>query len=191
MKSVETMPIHHTKESLSRAEIIAIKNYCRNDVNATSEVFDLINGESENNLYKGKDLTTLRKDIEKEFGLKCENFSDLKIGDELMKMTYAKAIKKDVKDLPRSGTFRKSVVLKDCIPDYITFNSKYLTDLLSKIKATSLSSDDKMEYTLSYNGTRYTLALGGLHSANSNEIYKESEDYEIITCDVALTHRRN
>ena len=50
--------------------------------------------------------------ISEEFGIDCLNYSDIKIGDELLKRSYAKEINKEVKDLPKKGFFRKEIKLK-------------------------------------------------------------------------------
>lgn len=191
MKSVETMPIHHSSTNLSESEIELIKNYCKTDIISTSIVFDLIKGDTNHPVHKGKNLLDLRESIKKEFGLECTNFSDIKIGDELMKLSYAKAIKKTVSDLPKKGTFRKYVKLADCLPSFISFKSQTLQSLLEKLKKTTLKSGDEWEETFKFGNTKYIQGLGGLHSVNENETYKNSDTISIVTADVALTYRRN
>lgn len=184
MESVETMPIDHNTSVLTVAEVQAIKSYCKNDVKSTAVVYNLIKGDTDHALHKGKNLLILREDIQKEFGINCKNFSDLKLGDELMKVSYAKRIKKEVKDLPKKGTFRTSIKLEECLASYIKFKGKNFNELLEKIKGTTLKSEDALKYVVKYGNTEYNLMLGGLHSCNSNEVYIANDQYDIITCDV-------
>jgi len=188
--SVEEMPIHHSSKDLTIVEIDEIQQYRRNDVLATYELLKIAKGDTSHNIYKGNNQFELRADIESEFGLKCMNFSDIKIGDELIKLAYADAIKKKVVDLPRRGTFRKSISLSKCLPEYISFKTSKLQNLLKSIKSTSISQTDKWEESFTINNTKYIQALGGLHSVNKDQIFKADKHVKIITADVASMYPR-
>ncbi len=65
-----------------------VSDYCQNDVMATYEFYKVTIGDTEHPLYKGNDQIQLRLDIEKEFDIPCINYSDSKIGDEIIKKYY-------------------------------------------------------------------------------------------------------
>ncbi len=185
MHELETMPIHHTQKDFTDEEIQKIIDYCKVDLRATWTVFQLVLGNTEHELYKENNQIQLRFDIKEEFGLDCLSYSDIKIGDELMKKSYAEEKGIKVSDLPRSGTFRKEIKLKECIPDYIEFKTPQLQNLLSEIKSKKIHPDADFGYEFIFKNTKYSLLKGGMHSVNTNEKYISNEKYIIYTSDVA------
>lgn len=183
--SVEEMPINHSKENLSIEEINKIREYRKNDILATFELFKISIGDTNINIYNGKNIIELRLDIKEEFDIDCINMSDIKLGEELIKKTYAEAIGKEVKDLPRKGFFRKSIYLKDCIPSYVEFKTDYFNSLLNSIKKKVISQREIFEIPINFYNRKYTLARGGLHADQKNEIWEASEDYIIEDWDVS------
>lgn len=185
MPSVETMPIHHSVEHLTVEQILEVISYCKNDILCTDSVYELILGNTNHPIHKGKNLIELRESIREEYGLDCLNYSDIKIGDELMKHTYAKSIRKKVSDLPKKGTFRKYIKMSDCIPEYISFETDVLKRILKELQRTTLTFDSEWEKTFKIGSTKYIQGLGGLHSINENEVYIADDNHMIITCDVS------
>ena len=189
--SVEEMPIHHGVEELSIEEVQEVISYRRNDVLATYELFKLVLGETNHPIYKGNNQLSLRFDIKEEFGIDCINYSDIKIGDELLKHSYAKEINKDVKELPKKGFFRKEIKLKHSIPKYVKFKTKELNDILKNTKNVVIKQTDKHEKEFVFKGTTYTIGLGGAHSDNTSEIWESCDKYQIVDIDVGLTQWLN
>jgi hypothetical protein len=85
LENIEEMPIHHTKENMTQEDIMITIDYCKNDVMATYEFYKVTTGNTEHPLYKGNNQVELREDIYEEFGIPCLNYSDSKIGDEMIK----------------------------------------------------------------------------------------------------------
>lgn len=184
-QNVEEMPIPHNVDNLTDGEIELITKYCDNDILVTYELLKLSIGETNHPIYKGNNQLELRDDIREEFGLNCISLSDIRIGDELLKLSYAKEKGIEVTKLPRKGFFRKRIDLKKCIPSYVSFKTPQLQKLLEEIKKTSISQIDKWERKFKFYSTSYIQALGGLHSVNENQQFKEDDNYCIITADVA------
>jgi hypothetical protein len=183
--NVESMSIDHSTEYMSLEDIENVKSYCRNDILSTYEVFKLVLGDTDDELYKGKNQLQLRFDIKNEFNINCLNLSDIDLGDNLLKSEYSKVSKTPINQLPKKGTFRKYVFLKNCIPDYIKFNTLYLQNLLKDLKKSKINQNDSFEKKVKINGRIYTLAKGGLHADHSNEIFKADDDYIIEDDDVS------
>lgn len=183
-KNVEEMPIHHSTEDLTEEQIKEIKSYRKNDVLSTLELYYLTRGLTEHPIYKGNDQIQLRLDISEEFEIDCLNYSDIKIGDELLKRSYAKEINKEVKDLPKKGFFRKEIKLKHCIPKFVEFQTPELKKLLEETKSKVIKQTDKHESEFRFRETTYTIGLGGGHSDNTSEIWEESSDYQLVDLDV-------
>ena len=185
LENIEEMPIHHDKEDMSFEETSLTKSYCKNDVHATYEFYKITIGETDHPLYKGNNQLELRKDIEEEFGIPCLNYSDSKIGDEMIKKFYCQQKGIDYKELPKKGFFRKSIDVKNCIAKYVTFQTPELQAFLKKIKKLQLGLQDDFKEELHFYGNVYSFMKGGLHSENKPKIFEADDEYEIIDWDVS------
>lgn len=185
LENIEEMPIHHTKTNMTEEEIEITRNYCRNDVYATYEFYKVTIGDCEHPLYKGNDQIGLRLDIQEEFGIPCLNYSDSKIGDEMIKKFYCQEKKISYTDLPKKGFFRKEVAVKKCIADYVSFKTKELQQFLIRIKKMKLGTKDDFKESISFYNNVYSFMKGGLHTENKPEIFEADEEHLIIDWDVS------
>ena len=186
LENIEEMPIHHTKTNMTEEEIEITRNYCRNDVYATYEFYKVTIGDCEHPLYKGNDQIGLRLDIQEEFGIPCLNYSDSKIGDEMIKKFYCQEKKISYTDLPKKGFFRKEVAVKKCIADYVSFKTKELQQFLIRIKKMKLGTKDDFKESISFYNNIYSFMKGGLHTENKPEIFEADEEHLIIDLDVSI-----
>lgn len=185
LENIEEMPIHHNKKGMTYEDIKLTRMYCKNDVMSTYEFYKVTIGDTNHPLYKGNNQIELRLDIEKEFGISCMNFSDSKIGDEIIKKYYCEEKNMDVKDLSKKGFFRKTIHVKDCIAKYVTFKTVQLDQFLKKLSALQLKMDDDLNEHINFYDVVYSFMKGGLHSENKPEIFEADEDYFIIDWDVS------
>jgi len=187
LENIEEMPIHHTKTDMTDEEIYLSKSYCKNDVLATYEFYKVTIGNCEHPLYKGNNQIELRLDIQEEFGIPCLNYSDSKIGDEMIKKFYCTEKNITLSDLPKKGTFRKEISVRSCIADYVVFETPELKAFHKRIKGMSLGLQDDFKETINFYNNAYTFAKGGLHTENSPKIFEADENHLIIDWDVSLT----
>lgn len=185
LENIEEMPIHHSQTDLTKDDTNIIREYCANDVHATYQFYLMTIGQTDHPLYKGDNRIELRQDIEAEFGIPCLNYSDSKIGDEMIKKYYCEEKGIKYEDLPRQGFFRKEIKVKNCIADYVEFKDPQLKAFLKKIKAMTLGLKDDFKESIEYYGNTYTFAKGGLHTENKPEIFEAKDEYEIIDWDVS------
>jgi hypothetical protein len=113
------------------------------------------------------------------------NYSDSKIGDEIIKKYYCQEKNIEYKELPKKGFFRKSIELKNCVARYITFETPQLKQLLNKVKSTVLGLQDDFKEELHFYGNVYSFMKGGLHTENKPKVFEADEEYEIIDWDVS------
>lgn len=191
LENIEEMPIHHTKVDMTKEEIEITRNYCKNDVYATYEFYKVLRGNTTHPLYEGQDQIQLRLDIQEEFDIPCLNYSDSKIGDEMIKKYYCKEKKMQYANLPKKGFFRKEIKVKNCIATYVTFKTTQLQKFLKKMKETTLGLQDDFKEHIDFYGNIYSFMKGGLHTENKPEIFEANEEYEIIDWDVSLIIWRN
>ena len=185
LENIEEMPIHHTKTNMTDDEIELTIDYCRNDIYATYEFYLVTTGVTEHPLYKGNNQIELRQDIEEEFGIPCLNYSDSKIGDEMIKKYYCSEKGIQYNDLPKKGYFRKEVKARNCIADYVTFQTPELQEFLKHVKKQIFTMTDDFKESLVFYDNTYTFAKGGLHTENKPKIFEADEDVEIIDWDVS------
>ena len=184
MENIEEMPIFHGKIDLTEEEIELTRLYCRNDILATCEFYLVTIGETEHPLYKGNNQIQLRLDIETEFGIPCMNYSNAKIGDEIIKKYYCEEKGIEYRNLPKKGFFRKEIKLKHCIPDTISFQTKQLQDFLKRIKKITLQRDEDFVESIEFYGQTYTFAKGGIHNVIKGKVYEATDDNLLKDVDV-------
>jgi hypothetical protein len=185
LENIEEMPIHHTKTNMTDDEIELTIDYCRNDIYATYEFYKITTGDTNHPLYKGNNQIDLRQDIYNEFDIPCLNYSDSKIGDEMIKKYYCQEKGIQYSELPKKGYFRKEVKAKNCIADYVTFQTPELQEFLKHIKKQIFTLTDDFKESLEFYNNIYTFAKGGLHTENKPKIFEADEDVEIIDWDVS------
>ena len=184
-ENIEEMPVHHTKRDMTPTERHITRTYCKNDVMATYQFYRITTGDTDHPLYKQNNQIELRQDIFDEFGIPCLNYSDSKIGDEMIKKYYIQEKGIEYKELPRKGFFRKTISVKNCIAPYVKFETKQLKEFLAKIKKMDMSMTDEFQEDIVFYDNVYTFAKGGLHSVNKPKIFEADEDHEIIDWDVS------
>ena len=185
LENIEEMPIHHTKTNMTKEDVNLTIDYCYNDVDATYEFYKITIGKTDHPLYKGNNQIELRQDIEAEFGIPCLNYSDSKIGDEMIKKYYCSEKGIDYRELPKKGYFRKSINVKNCIAKYVTFETDQLKDFLKKITKMQLGLQDDFKEHIDFYGNVYSFMKGGLHTENKPHVFEADEECEIIDWDVS------
>ena len=184
-ENIEEMPIHHEKIDMSKEDVQITINYCKNDVAATYEFYKITTGDTEHPLYKGNNQVELRQDIYEEFGIHCLNYSDSKIGDEMVKKYYCEQKSIQYSDLPKKGMFRTEVKVRNCIADYVTFQTPELQQFLKDISKERLTIKDQFNISLEFYGNTYTFAKGGLHTENKPKVFEANDDTLIVDWDVS------
>lgn len=178
------MPIDH-REDVTADQIDEILQYCKNDVMSTNKFYQITLGNTTHPLYKGINKIALRSDIEKQFGLKCLNFNDVKIGDEINKMLYMKATGLTKEDLKNRKTTIKPFTYGDCVPSYVTFKTPQMKSFLENIKGTYVSIEkEKQEFPLHFRGTLYMIAKGGIHSSDKKRILRAGPNQILRDADI-------
>ena len=185
LENIEEMPIHHTKVGMTKEELQLTRDYCKNDVMATYEFYKITIGKTDHPLYKGNNQIELRQDIETEFGIPCMNYSDSKIGDEMIKKFYCQEKRISYNSLPKKGFFRKEILVKNCIAPYVTFKTKQLKDFHRQIRDRKMTQKDEFLETIKFYDQTYTFARGGLHTVNKPKVFEADDDYLIIDWDVS------
>jgi hypothetical protein len=184
LENIEEMPIDHNKIGMTHDDIVTTTGYCLNDVWATYQFYLITIGQTDHPLYKGDNRIELRQDIYEEFGIPCLNYSDSKIGDEMIKKYYCEEKKIDYKELPKKGTFG-NVYVKNCIADYVEFQTPELQQFLKNIRKLKLGIQDDFKEEIHFYDNVYSFMKGGLHTENKPEVFEADDEYKIIDWDVS------
>lgn len=186
-ENIEEMPIHHSEE-VREDQIDSILKYNLNDVMATYEFYKITIGQTEHPLYKNIDKIQLRKNIIKEFDIKCINYNDVKIGDEINKIKYSFYSGIDKKKLKKPEVKVPEFKFKDCFPSYMEFKTTEFNNFVNcfanitvKLKS---GKKDKQEFRFTFNGTTYVIARGGIHSEDKPRFVKPSENEILRDADI-------
>lgn len=188
LDKIEDMPFSHDYWVRNIEEIEQILNYNKHDVFATNCLLDIALGKTDNELYKGQDKIQLRQNVQKEFKISCLNYNDVKIGEEINKIEYLKRNPHlQAKDLKNLITPTIPFTFGEACPNYISFKTKEFQNLYNSIKNIYVDlisrKDDKQQFPFIYNGTKYTIARGGIHSCesgrkvipNANQILRDAD----------------
>lgn len=181
--SVEETPIPWAQEEFTPSEVEKVRHYCRADIENTFRFWKYTIGEVEHPEYKGRNEIQYRMDIIKEKGLpiKALSWSNVKVGDEINKMTYMKLTgisdPRTLKEMKLRYPKKTGFTYAECIPSYVSFKTKPFQDFFERTKKEKVNlKDKKKKYHFTYNGTTYVIAKGGIHSTESNRIVEVADD---------------
>lgn len=160
---------------LPQSDYDKVLAYNANDVNSTEEL-----------LNRCKKDIELRLAIEDEFGISALNKDGVNLGMEIIKKKYLDATGlfwNQIKDL-RSPC--DNLCLNEIIFPYIKFETPELQSLLKELKGLCIDpNDNTFERNFILGGIPHTLALGGLHSVSSSEIFEPDDNFILRDDDVA------
>lgn len=188
--NVEEMPYPHTQEVFTPAEIQEIKDYCRNDVEATYEFWKYTIGEVEHEEYRGKNKVQDRLDLieEMKFPMKALSWSDVKLGDEINKKVYCDLTgisARQLYDLKKNRKPTRSFTYGDCIPEYVKFRTQAFQNFYERMKKVKVNLMQKEEYPFVIPGGLYlTIAKGGIHSNEKNRIVEPRWNEILLDADI-------
>lgn len=179
--NVMDMPIDHKRTDIRFDEIESILEYNLNDVLATYQFY-----------LKSIDKINLRKSIKDKYNLPCTNYSDSKIGEQLVLSLYCKATGLKYWDVKKLRSDRTQIDLGKCIFPYIKFETKEFNKLLNYLNNKIITeTKNAFEYSVIYKEFKYDYGTGGIHGCIKPGVYESDKDYIILDADVnsgVLTH---
>lgn len=160
---------------LPENQIDSMIEYNINDVNSTEEL-----------LNRCKKDVDLRLAIEDEYGVRVLSKDGVNIGMKILTQKYLEKTGQtwyDIKDL-RSPM--DVIPLNKVILPFIKYDSSILQKVLDDMKGQIVSPGRKgYENKFIFEGLRYSVGVGGIHSVNDPEIVIPKEDEMLIDIDVA------
>jgi hypothetical protein len=145
-------------------------------------------------LIKMEDEVRLRSYVKKEYGLNCMSFDAPKIASEILLQHYCKesweegyddSIYQTLNNKIREIRSQRFNVGKSLELPTITFHLKQFEKLYKQMCKADRSFSEEINIIHNNTAIKLSYGIGGLHSVNNNEIYKEDNEYIIVTSDVA------
>jgi len=175
---VQDLPYEHDT-ILTVDKMDEVIEYCVNDVDATYE-FAKTDG--------CQKLIKLRTTQDKEYPyLNLKNKADSSVGESLMLHYMSEALNVKKSDLKKKQTVWSKVALKDCILDYISFQTEGFAEVLEKMKKTVVydGEGDAFNHTVLHGGIEYEFGEGGLHASWCDKVFEEDDNHLILDYDFA------
>ena len=175
-KNIKDMPIHHSTEIKTKAEIDQVIDYCINDVLSTKAI-----------MYLSKSQIELRKNLTEEYDIDLFSASEPRISKELFLHFLSKQTGIKKYELRQMRTHRPKIVVKDIILPYIKFSTATFQNLLDKFNDVVIYPGETkggFKYSVQYKGVKTDFGLGGVHGARSSKVYKSDADSVIMSSDV-------
>ncbi len=176
--NVQDMPYKHYESIETKEQVQEILDYNLNDVDSTFNFY-----------LKTLPKIELRKGLYTKYNLKCMNYSDSKIGEELMLLLYCNATGEKYNEVKKMRTNRNIFRFSECIPDYIDFKSDEANEMLSYLKGIvvdEIKGSFKHSFSLRQQSDfHYDLGTGGIHGCIKAGVYEESDTHMIVDVDVA------
>lgn len=160
---------------LPEKEIDSMIEYNINDVNSTEEL-----------LNRCKKDVDLRIAIEDEYKVRVLSKDGVNIGMKILTQKYLEKTGQTWQDIKDLRSPMSVIPLKDVILPFIKYDSPILQKVLSDMKQQIVSPGRKgYENKFLFEGLRYSVGVGGIHSVNDPEIIIPKEDEMLIDIDVA------
>ena len=173
--NLQDMPIHHTTKVTTEEEIDMITKYCINDVESTKKI-----------LHLSKPLVNVRRNIKEKYGLECMNFSNTRLGSQLLLGLYCNATGRDKKEVKDLRTYRSGIPIKDILFDYISFQTAPFQSFLEKLKnKTIYNTKSDFKFNLKFKGYDFHYGAGGIHQCIKPGKYHADDNLIIKDLDVA------
>lgn len=174
MPVLQDLPYHHDA-TLSEDEKAEVRKYCLNDVATTIELWRRLEGPLK-----------LRVDMGREYGIDMRSKSDTQMAEQsfIKKLNLQR----------RNNAVPYSIHYK--APDFISFDSEELTDLLRRIEGNEFIMNQKTGHVIlpdflakdkvKLNEGTYQLGVGGIHSTHDKTVcHIAGENYFITDIDAA------
>lgn len=174
--NVQEMPIHHTTY-VTKDQLKELIEYNKNDIISTKTF--LLSKKTQGKIQ-------LRKDLQKLYGIPCLNWSDSKIGEELVFKFYCEYTNKDFREVKKLRTKRDIIYVKDCILPNISFKTQQFQKLKQKFENLVvyngyMKKEEKI--IVNYKDLEIDYGKGGVHGSLQG-VFESDDDWIIYDIDV-------
>jgi hypothetical protein len=175
-ESVEDLPIAPGTR-LTREQAGVTRRYMRHDIEETKRF-----------LEHSKDALDFRRTLVPQFGSEALNWSDVKIGAEMVisRIGKNKCYYYDVDDKRQiRQTKRDRINVADIILPTIRFERRECRDLLERFRATVITNTRAaVKDSVELDGFAFHFGTGGVHGSRDKSVFRSDAEHVIIDADV-------
>lgn len=170
---IQDLPIP-VDSSITKDDLDLMYKYNLNDVNITEALYNRL-----------RDQIRVRYDVTTTYGINVLNEPDSGMANRLMEKLYSDVSGIPVQQLKQLRTDRKIIHYENIIFESIHFESDVLKAMLTELKTKKwFKSQPFFKKEVIFNGIKYQLGIGGLHSDDRPGMFKADDDTKIIDCDI-------
>lgn len=167
LENIEDMPEDGTLEQ--------ILQYNLNDVIATKKLLEYT-----------EPLLQVRRDLKKLYNIKCMNYSNTKLGSEILLNLYCEKTGRDKREVRGLRTYRPIIKISEVIFPYISFKSREFNELLKLFNSLEFTKTKKEEdISFYYKNFEFVYGKGGIHGSVNKKLVESDSEYIILDADVA------
>jgi len=155
-------------------QVDTVLKYNMNDVLITEQLF-----------YHLEDNIKLRFNIAKRYGVRVYTESDSGIANRLLEKFHSEATGLPFSAFKELRTIRKFIPFNQVVFDEIHFNTNTFDKLLEEVKDFKYYKDlPFFSKTVTFDGIRYKMGVGGLHSIDTGAQFEETDEAYLIDADI-------
>lgn len=170
---IQDLPISWNN-AITDNDLQLLHNYNLNDVEITEALY-----------YRLLPEIKMRQEAEQIYHVPLISESDSGMANRLMEKFYAELTEQKKEDFKKLRTDRNIILFKSIIFPDIVFFTPILRELLKDIKSHIYYKSQKyFNRTVTFDGVKYQLGIGGIHSMDKGGIFESTEDVKIIDEDI-------
>jgi len=159
---------------ITEDQVDVILKYNLNDVLITERLY-----------YHLEDNIKLRFDIAERYGVRVYTESDSGIANRLLEKFHSEATGLPISAFRGLRTNRKFIPFNQVVFDEVHFHTNTFDKLLEEVKDHNHYKDIPFfSKTVKFDGVRYKMGVGGLHSIDTGAMFKETKDTYLIDADI-------
>lgn len=181
---IQELPYPHNSH-LSKEEIEEVKKYnLNNDLGILNKLTDAFSGVIKVPLGNLGTIQ-LREYVRKKYGFDALCWDPPKIASEVLIQDTCKRVGWNVKEFKEKRFTKEEFCFRDLFENQFEFKTEpFISVYNSWMNSCNHFSKEFTTFTKDH-GLKISVGVGGIHSVNENEIWKETEDYKIVDIDIS------
>lgn len=172
------------KEYVTRGETYDVLLRSTNNTQAITKLFKNLIGQSNNPYYKGMNIIQARYNIRNQLGIPCINYSDSRLGEQMVLKLYCDRKGLSISDIKEIRTNRYGIKFSECLPSITFGNSEF--ESVRKYYESYVMTDfeETPEKVINICNVPISFGVGGLHGSNRSGKYFSDDEYTYLDLDI-------
>ena len=172
------------KEYVTRGETYDVLLRSTNNTQAITKLFKNLIGQSNNPYYKGMNIIQARYNIRNQLGIPCINYSDSRLGEQMVLKLYCDRKGLSISDIKELRTNRYGIKFSECLPS-ITFGNSEFESVRKYYESYVMTNfEETPEKVINICNVPISFGVGGLHGSNRSGKYFSDDEYTYLDLDI-------